>query len=143
MAYSTLADILDAIDERALIQLTDDEDTGEVNAARVEKAIADADEEINGYVGSRYAVPLSPVPALLRKLSVDIAIYNLHGRLDHTPEERSNRYKNAVKILDNIALGKVSLGTHDPEGNPPATDAPEFSSDNPARNFTRDSMKGF
>lgn len=143
MAYCTLDDIKDQIDEARLIQLTDDENVGAVNTSRVEKAIADADEEINGYVGSRHAVPLSPVPAILRKLSVDIAIYNLYARRDKANDTRSDRYKAAIRFLEQVALGKISLGASDPEGNPPASDAPELSVENPVRSFTRKSMEGF
>jgi len=144
MPYCTLSDILGRIDETTVIQLTDDEGTGAVVTERVDQAIADADEEINGYVGTRYAVPMNPVPAILRKLSVDIAIHNLFGRRSRKePEERAERYKGAVDLLKQIALGKFSLGPSDPDGNPPASDAPEMSADNPERAFTRDSMKGF
>lgn len=143
MAYSALADTQNQIEEAKLIQLTDDEGLGSVNEARVTRAIADADAEIDGYVGSRYVVPLSPVPDSIRRLSVELAIYNLYARRDKVPEHRVERYKGAVKLLEQIALGKISLGPSDPDGNPPESDAPEFSSDNPVRTFTRDSMSGF
>jgi phage gp36-like protein len=143
MAYSTVDDLVDQIEEQWLIQLTDDEGLGQINTTRAEKAIADADEEINGYIGSRHAVPLSPVPGIVRKCSVDIAIYNLYGRKDSVPEARKDRHKNAVHFLEQVALGKISLGAHDPEGNPPASDAPQLSIDNPERIFTRSSMRGY
>jgi len=143
MAYSTKPDILNQIDEAKLIQLTDDERMGAVNDSRVARAIADADEEIDGYVGSRHPVPLAPVPAIIRKFSVDIAIYNLYRRRDQVPETRGKAYENAISFLKQVALGKISLGASDPEGNPPASDAPELASDNPVRTFTRDSMSGF
>lgn len=143
MAYCTIADIRDQLDDRSLITLTDDEGAGQVAEDRVTRAIADADEEINGYVGSRHTVPLSPVPAIVRKLSTDIAIYNLYARRDLVTETRSERYKNAIKFLDGVATGKISLGASDPGGNPPESNAPEMSSDNPERAFTRRSMRGF
>lgn len=143
MAYSTQTDILDQLDEVRLIQLTDDANTSAVDEARVTKAIADADEEIDGYVGSRHHVPLDPVPAIIRKFSVDLAIHNLYARRDKTNETREARYKNAIAFLEKVALGKISLGANDPEGNPPASDAPQLSTENPERAFTRDSMKGF
>ena len=143
MAYSMVEDILDQIDEAKLIQLTDDEGEGTVNTARAEKAIADADAFIDGYVGSRHRVPLDPVPGIVRGYSVDIAIYNLYARRDVVPELRADRFKNAVRFLELVARGKRSLGAGDPEGNPPAADAPELSNDNPERLFTRKSMGGF
>ena len=43
MAYCTQADILEQLDEDILIQLTDDDDLGAVDADMVTRAIADAD----------------------------------------------------------------------------------------------------
>jgi phage gp36-like protein len=144
MAYSTETDITNQIDEAVLVELTDDEAIGVVDSDRVTRAIADADEEIDGYVGSRHTVPLDPVPAVVRKLSVDIAIYNLYARrVDEVPPVRQKRYDGAIRLLEQIAKGTISLGADDPEGTPPDSDAPEVSSDNPDRTFTRDTMKGF
>lgn len=122
MAYSTLADVQDQLSEAELIGLTDDAAAGAVDADVVARAVADADEEIDGYIGSRVKVPLSPVPGIIRKTSVDIAIYNLYARRHSSiPEIREKRYDNAVKFLGLVVRGTVSLGTDDPEGNPPST----------------------
>jgi phage gp36-like protein len=119
MAYSTQADCLDQISETELVQLTDDAGLGVIDADVVTRAIADADEEIDGYLGSRMEVPLSPVPGIIRKCSVDIAIYNLYARRQDTaPEIRKDRYKNAVGFLAKVAEGKISLGASDPAGIP-------------------------
>jgi phage gp36-like protein len=141
MAYSTQSDILEQIDEDVLIQLTDDDDAGAVDADMVTRAIADADALIDGYCGKKYTVPFSTVPSLVRKFSVDIAIYNLYGRRKGAPEDRRNRYKEAVEFLKGVAAGNNSLGEDDPEG--PDADAPEMSTSNPERIFTRDKMSGF
>lgn len=144
MSYSTIDDVRQQISEDDLIALTDDAGAGVVDETRVTRAIADADEEIDGYVGSRHTVPLSPVPPIVRKHSVDIAIYNLYRRRMHEiPESRKGTYENAIKFLDKIAQGKISLGADDPEGSPGTSDAPSMSSDNPERVFDRDSLKGF
>lgn len=119
MVYSTQADCLDQISETELVQLTDDAGLGVIDAGVVTRAIADADEEIDGYLGSRMEVPLSPVPGIIRKCSVDIAIYNLYARRQDTaPEIRKDRYKNAVGFLAKVAEGKISLGASDPAGIP-------------------------
>ncbi len=111
MAYSTLADIKKLIPEDVSIQLTDDEGSGTVNQTRVDEAIAQADGEINGYLAGRYTVPLSTVPALIRKFSVDIAIYNLYSRkTEDMPKTRVDRYNNAIRTLEAIAKGTISLG---------------------------------
>ncbi|MCE5335251.1 MAG: DUF1320 domain-containing protein [Desulfobacteraceae bacterium] len=122
MAYSTITDIKDQLSEAELIGLTDDAGAGTVDAGVVERAIADADEEIDGYIGNRATVPLSPVPGIVRKMSVDIALYNLYARRhDSIPEIRDKRYENALKFLGQVAAGKITLGSADPEGNPPSS----------------------
>ena len=111
MAYSTITDIKKLLPEEALIELTDDENTGAVNDARVTEAIAAADAEIDGYVGGRYGVPLSPVPTAIKRLSVDMAVYHLYSRRQEImPETRQVRYDNCVRFLRDVAAGRVSLG---------------------------------
>ncbi|MEM5790028.1 MAG: DUF1320 domain-containing protein [Syntrophobacteraceae bacterium] len=144
MPYCTLEDILGRIEETTVVQLTDDEGLGSINTERVNAAIADADQEIDGYAGTRYAVPMNPAPPILRRLSIEIAIHNLFGRRSRKePEDRTERYKGAVDLLKQIAAGRFSLGPCDPDGNPPASDAPQMAAENPERNFTRSSMRDF
>jgi len=80
MAYSTQADILEQLSEAHLIQLTDDAGAGTVDADVVSRAIADADAEIDSYCATKYDTPFTTVPAVIRKLSVDMAIYNVYAR---------------------------------------------------------------
>jgi phage gp36-like protein len=140
MAYSTQSEILDQMDEDVLIQLTDDDDAGVVDADVVTQKIADADALIDGYCGARYAVPFTTVPALVLKFSVDIAIYNLYGRRKGAPEDRRNRFKEAVDFLKGVSAGNNSLGENDPAAGETLF---ELSSNNPDRIFTRDKMAGF
>lgn len=114
MAYCILADIQEQIPESDLIQLTDDSDTGAVDTTVTDRAIADADAEINGYCAERYAVPFSPVPDIVRKFSVDICIYNLFSRRQGAGEDRRNRYNDAIRFLQNVAKGLVTLGVDSP-----------------------------
>ena len=114
MAYCTQADILEVLDEDDLIQFTDDDGAGTVDEAKVARAIADADAEIDGYCGTKYEVPFTTVPGMIRKVSVDIAVYNLEGRRSKVSEQRQARYDNAVKFLNNVARGLISLGANDP-----------------------------
>lgn len=122
MSYAALADVLAQISEDELVQLTDDSHVGAVDEAIVTSAVADASEEIDGYVGSKYALPLSSMPGILKKLCVDVAIYNLYARRhDSIPDMRKDRYENAIKFLMAVAAGKISLGVQDPGGSPPAS----------------------
>ncbi|WP_156272346.1 gp436 family protein [Neomoorella glycerini] len=118
--YCELADILAQVDRRKLIDLSNDDgepvldENGNptINTANVNKAIEAAGSEIDSYASVRYQVPFSPVPPVIKKLAVDIAVYNLFSR-KWTGEEEDNiilRYKNAVKLLEKIAEGKVQIG---------------------------------
>ena len=118
MAYCTLDDLKEQIPEDELRQLTDDEDIGVIDTARTDRAISDAGAEIDGYCGGRYKVPLSPVPGIIRKFCVDIAIYNLFQRRQGAPEYREKSYENAIKFLQNVAKGVVSLGVQPPPDSP-------------------------
>lgn len=112
MPYSTLADISKVIQTATLAQLTNDAGGGTVDPPNIDKAIADADEVIDGYLRGRYSLPLSPVPTLIIKFSTDIAIYNIYSR---RPEREMNetvetRYKDAIMMLKDIQKGVLTLG---------------------------------
>lgn len=132
MSYSTQDDLLKHVTSDDLTQLTDDEGSGMVAADRVADAIADADATIDGYLARRYALPLSPVPALVNHLSVDIALYNLYCRRPGTmPEARKDRYDAALKQLTDLAKGLAVL--------PGASEAPPVLADQ-AQTTTTDSV---
>lgn len=143
MAYATLSDITATIPEQTIINLTDDSGVGVVDQDKVVAAIADADAEIDSYCAARYTVPFEPVPAVIRKCSVDIAMYNLFSRCgEKVPENRESRYKNAIKLLENIAKGVVTLGeVPAPPSNPQGSNRPEIVSNE--RIFTRETMRDY
>ncbi|KKL24308.1 hypothetical protein LCGC14_2416610 [marine sediment metagenome] len=144
MPYSTLDDIKKLLPEDTLITLTDDEGLGQVDTARVDEAIAQADSEIDSYCGGRYSVPVSPAPAILKKLSVDIAIYTLYSRIvQEMPEIRTERYKTALKQLDGIARGTISLGVAAAPDPADQGSGAETNLDNDSQTFTRDKLEGF
>jgi len=141
--YCALDDLKKLIPEEALIALTDDEGLGSVNQPRIDEAVKQADAEIDSYCGGRYAVPFTTVPEIIKKLSVDIAIYNLYSRrVEEIPETRAERYKNAIRQLEGITKGGISLGV---------AAAPEASTDGRAETnketdenvFSRDKLEGF
>src|SRR3972149_5106499 len=102
--YSVLDDIKKLLPDVLLLQLTDDENIGTINTPRVNEAIAQADAEIDLSCGMIYQVPFVIVPAVIKKHSVDIAIYNLYSRrVEEIPQTRDDRYRNAKKELGDIA----------------------------------------
>lgn len=149
--YCTVQDLVNQVSEAVLIELTDDERTGPATLAeagtvienRLHKAITDATNEINGYCQARYPIPFSPVPGFINKLSVDIALYNLFSRrgYDEQTQDKAiiDRYRAAVKTLENIAKGIISLGA----ASPPAQAADVFKLHSDPRKFSRDKLGGF
>lgn len=120
MTYASQQNLIDRFGEDQLIQLTDRTGTGSIDAAVVGRALADADAdaEINGYLSTRYTLPLSPVPEVLEKLACDIGRYQLFGNTEK--EIVKERYDNAVRFLKDVAAGKVTLGV-DSNNAPAAT----------------------
>lgn len=108
----------------------------------VDEAIASADAIIDGYCSSRYVVPFDPVPAIIAKCSLDMAIYNLYARRVETmPEVRDKNYANAIKLLQSISKGDVNLGATATQ--PAAEPARSAAAVSQPRQFTRDTMRGF
>jgi phage gp36-like protein len=141
MPYCTQAIILNRIDETTLIQLTDEAGTGEIDAAKVAAAIADADATIDAYCQGRYTVPLSPVPPKILQVSVDIALFNLYSRSDlEMPGVRKDRNTEAIRFLEMAAAGKVNLGAATPS---PANTDNTVNVDSNTRIFSRAKMSGF
>lgn len=142
MPYSTLDDMKKLLPEDAIIRLTDDEGAGSINQGRVDEAIAQADAEIDARIGGRYGVPLSETPAVIKKLSADIAVYNLYSRtLQSVPEVRAERYRNAVRMLEGISRGLVSLGVEPAPG--AAESAAESKRAEGENVFSRETLEGF
>jgi phage gp36-like protein len=145
MSYCTQSDLLKIIPEQDLVQLTDDTvPAAEINDDNVDKAISDAGELIDGYLRDRYSLPLAPVPGLIGTLAADIAVYRLYARrakLD-VPEGVTERYKGAIKLLEQIQKGAIALGAGSvatPESD--SSESVSFTSQD--RIFTRNTMKGF
>lgn len=80
-------------------------------------AIANASAEIAGYLRRRYALPETPeeTPATLRKLCVDIAIYNIFSRTGieqdktHSHSIIVKRYDDAIVYLNLVADNKRDI----------------------------------
>lgn len=142
MPYCTLTDLTTMVDEAELIALTDDDDEGAVDTDITDAAIADADAAIDTYLVKKYTVPMTaPVPTVIRKLSVDVALYNLFTRRGRVSEAVEQRFKSAITMLRDIAAGRAGI--------PGAVDAPTSLSDDAVtitsgtRRFTRTTMEGF
>lgn len=108
--YATLQNLIDRFGQDALLIAADRDGDGQVDTQVVDQALADADAEIDTYVGQQYQLPLPTVPHILTKLAVDIAFDTLSPEADTATEHRRTRREKAIQLLKSIARGEVSLG---------------------------------
>lgn len=109
MPYTSLAQMTDRFGLRMLVALTDRAypSTGVVDAAVVNRALADTDAMIDGYLAVRYALPLASTPVLLVDLAEMIAIWKLHVAAPDPKIEAD--YKDAIRTLSGISKGDIRL----------------------------------
>ena len=123
-AYCTLDDLKKTVPEAVLIRLTDDSGADIIDETKAVEAMASAAEEIDTYIGGRVKLPIAgTAPPILGKINADIAVYNLYSRVkEEIPQTRAERYKNAVRLLEKIAKGELSIGLQPPPDPPESYD---------------------
>jgi phage gp36-like protein len=143
MTYATLAQLIDSVGEPMLIDLTDnraDVQTGAVVTAVIDRALADTDALIDGYLASRYSLPLATVSPMVADIAGAVVLWKLHVS---TPEDKIKAdYEAAIKSLRDIAQGVIRIP--DATGLEPASSgASGVMVTDRERPFTADNMKGF
>lgn len=89
-------------------------------AGGVDEILDNADKFINGYLSTRYSIPLSVVPPNLPQLAAAVARYNLLG--EAATERARADFKDAVTWLTAVMTGKAQLQAAAPApGAEPAT----------------------
>ena len=144
MNYASVQDMIDRYPNRDLVQLSNEDPTvTTVNSAPLQQAIADASAEIDGYLGGRFALPLSDPPAVLNRIATDIAMYRLQSlRPLHDLADARKRYDDAIAMLSKVAAGELTLGVAADDRETQVAPAAE-SVEGPQRVFSRGSMKGY
>lgn len=114
MDYCTSDDIEIQIGKNSLVQLTNDDNTQQtVDSVVVEEALIYSSTLIDGYLRGKYNLPLNTQFPLLRVITIDICIYRLYSRRIYTemPETISENYKNAIRTLEQLKKGVITLET--------------------------------
>lgn len=109
MAYTSLAQLTDRYSRGALVKLTDRADvaTGLVDADVIDRALADADAQIDGYLAVRYEMPLATTPPLIADLAQVITFWKLHT---YDPDAKvKTDYENALRMLRDISAGTLRI----------------------------------
>lgn len=141
MPYATLAQLLERFGEAALVALTDRAQFAEnvVDEAVVNRAIADADATIDGYLARRYTLPLTITQPLLTDVAGALVFWKLHT---HTPDQKvKDDYTEAMKILDRISAGTIALTAAGIEA--PNVQGTGVQITDRERLLTQDNMTGF
>lgn len=101
-SYATLTDLKQryGVDEAAQREAT-------IGPGAVNRALADADAEIDSYLAGAYQVPLTPVPTTIRRLACAIARYHLLG--DAATETARRDYEDARAFLRDVQAGRAQL----------------------------------
>ena len=137
MAYATQTDILTIYSDEALLAAEHD---GVIDVDAVARALSSASDEIDSYLGVRYAVPWAENSGLLVQWCVDIALYRLAQTRDYLTEELRTRYEDVRAHLVRVSNGTAVLPAapnDDPDADP-QFDAPKpIVQSGPPKLFTR------
>lgn len=112
--YIQAADLAEVLSERQLIELSQDSSRAtESNPDVLAKACQYASETVDGYLRSRYELPLTQLPTLVRNICLQLARFWLYSRRPEGkgfPENVKDTYKQAIADLERIQQGKLHLG---------------------------------
>jgi len=141
MSYATQAELTDRYGTAMLVNLTDRAAvaTGVIDVAVLARALADTDAMIDGYLATRYTLPLEAVPGLVADLAMQIAIWKLH--VTEPDPKIAKDYDTALKLLRDIGTGAVRISAAGLE--PAGSSANGVQVTDRERPFTEAAMKGF
>ena len=141
MAYATQQQLIDRYGAQMVIDLSDRQapPANVIDAVVVARAIADTTALIDGYLATRYTLPLTAVPDLVTDLALQIAIYKLHAQT--VGDKVRADYEAAVRLLREIAAGALRIPAGGLE--PAVSGAQGVQTNDRERPFTSENLKGF
>jgi phage gp36-like protein len=107
VTYATRDDMATRVGPVELAELTDRAGGSTLDEAVLDAALADASATIDAYLATRYAVPVSPVPAVLTQAACAIARYRLRGA--SAGEAIRRDHDDALALLRDLAAGTALL----------------------------------
>lgn len=135
--YCTQSDLETRFGAEEILELTDRDADGVMDAGVLDVVIADAGATIDSYISKRYDLPLSDTPTRLKKIACDLVFYALH---QDPPEKVTSDNTEALKFLRDIAMGRAEL---DIAGKEPDSATNDILVDASPRVFTSDTLKDF
>lgn len=137
--YARKEDLIKRFGEREIVALAGNEDEV-IEDTIINTALTDAEELVNSYVAVKYALPLSIVPASLKRICCELAHYFLYKEV--IPDELEKTYEKNLAFLKDIARGVVILECSQSGQTPEQADEVIFSG-SADRLFSQKQLKGF
>lgn len=110
--YATQTDVESAIGVEMLITISDRDHNNVVDAGAVTRALSEASSLMATYLPS----DPDPIPDVVRRFCVDIAVHRLRIGTDNTTDDSRLAYTQAIAWLERVAAGAVVVpGTPDPD----------------------------
>ena len=107
--YIQAQDLTEVVSEVVLVQLSNDNTRAtDVDYAVLNKACEYATETVDGYLRSRYLLPLNDVPTLVRNICLQLARYWLYSRRPEGkgfPDNVKETHSQALKDLGLTEIG--------------------------------------
>lgn len=142
MAYATQSDLEKYFGEIEVLRASDRDGDGSADVDVIAAAITAAEEQIDSYVAVRYNLPLTTVPGTLTRVCCDLAMYHMSPNSLAMTEDKETRYGHALKWLEKLAKGTVTLGVEETQEQVEVQDNLTLGSANPNRLFTRAKLGG-
>lgn len=109
MAYITQADLYGELPQAIVTDALDDDRDGAADSAVATLVCDGASEQVDGYLGVRYAVPLATPPALVLRAAKVFALETLYRRREIKDFPLAGEAKQLRERLQLIATGELPL----------------------------------
>ncbi len=116
MAYCTLADLTARYGDE-IAQVADRDGDGLPDGALVDVVLADVGAEVDGYLATRYQLPLSQAPAILVRLACALArerLLHAAGLVLDADQPARREADAARQTLRDLAAGRAHIGLPQP-----------------------------
>ena len=117
--YCTITDIIGDLTEIITAQLSNDDSTSKtVDESILTQYISDASDLIDGYLRSRYPLPLISEYAIIKKVCIDLVKYELYKRRNRMNDFIQKVQDTAISTLDKIQKGIIKFDEGTPANRP-------------------------
>lgn len=112
-AYALTSDVTAIYQQETVDRLCFNKTTNAPDYDKLQIALYNSATEIDSYLSTRYPVPVTPTPQILRQINIDLGIYYLALTVDRLTNEISKRADDWRKWLVMASKGLVGLGVRE------------------------------